>query len=165
MRQHARLSTLGDLLRRLAEGGAYVRHGRLHAPADPATWRGHLVPEIHRIAGRATTEWAAMDSWVQQQPSVTEIEVGLKRLAPDQSAAELARFASVDLAHRSSLMDPEDARDLASRAVGLLGPRALWWTNHEDAHSWSGVTGCTFDGMVAGTDGTFFAVLVQAVED
>ena len=49
----------------------------------------------------------------------------------------------------------------------LLGPDARWWSNHDPELDgcWTGVSACTFDGLVAGTDGRRFAVLIQVGED
>ncbi|MET9494382.1 hypothetical protein [Streptomyces sp. NPDC006552] len=167
MKEHERRSEIGTVLRRLSEdSNTFVRHGRLSAPARPAAWRGHLAPQIHTVAREATATWAKMDCWVQAQPAVGDVEAGMAPIGLDGAAAVMARFASVDLGHGVELMDPHRALDLAARVIDLLGPDALWWTNHDaDCHSWTAMTGCTFDGVVAGTDGTLFAVLLQAVED
>ncbi|MFE4678647.1 hypothetical protein [Streptomyces sp. NPDC056723] len=166
MTQRERRIEIGTVLRRLSkDSNTFVRHGRLSAPTGSAAWRGHLASEIHKVARNATATWTEMDGWVQAQPSVADIEAGMEPVDQDRAVAEMARFASVDLGHGVELMDPRLALDLATRTVRLLGPDALWWTNHDVDRSWTGVTGCTFDGMVAGTDGTPFAVLVQAVED
>ena len=57
-----------------------------------------------------------------------------------------------------------EANTVAGLVVGLLGPDALWWSNG-DEHSWSAVSACTFDNVVAGTHGHRFAILIQVGED
>ncbi|MET9605928.1 hypothetical protein ABZZ17_12785 [Streptomyces sp. NPDC006512] len=83
-----------------------------------------------------------------------------------EAAAFLAGVASVDLVwpeHRH--LPPDVALRAAARAVALLGPEATWWTNH-DARAGS-VYGLTplFDSLVAGTDGTYFAIALQIADD
>ncbi|WP_159403788.1 hypothetical protein [Streptomyces sp. NRRL S-646] len=42
--------------------------------------------------------------------------------------------------------------------------RAQWWSNC-DSDSLTDISGCTFESLVAGTDGHCFAVLIQVGED
>ncbi|MFB6615150.1 hypothetical protein ACIGFK_19475 [Streptomyces sp. NPDC085524] len=64
----------------------------------------------------------------------------------------------------SKLMNREIAHDTVTRIVTWFGPEASWWTNR-DGRSWDPVTACTFDGVVAGSGGEHFAVLIQVGED
>ena len=61
-------------------------------------------------------------------------------------------------------MERPEADTVADLVVELLGPDALWWSNG-DEHSWSAVSACTFDNVVAGTHGHRFAILIQVGED
>ncbi|MFF4505534.1 hypothetical protein [Streptomyces sp. NPDC001401] len=69
-----------------------------------------------------------------------------------------------DSAGPASVQEVEEAEAVAGQVVQLLGADARWWSNR-DGSSWTDVSGCTFDSLVAGTDGRRFAVLIQVGED
>ncbi|MBO1334121.1 hypothetical protein [Streptomyces sp. VRA16 Mangrove soil] len=158
------LTELRATMRQLERGGAWTRCGRLDAPAGPDTWLDRIAPEIHTVVRRANEEWAPQDSYVEAPATLAEVAPHMRGIGPDEAVAHLTRFAAECLCWRVPLMDRQAAGEHASRVAGLLGPRARWWTNHEE-HGWNGLTGCTFDGVVAGTDGVRFTVLVQATVD
>ncbi|WP_405775943.1 hypothetical protein [Streptomyces sp. NBC_00859] len=157
---------LGSLMGRLArESGAYVAHGRLRPEDGGLAARGSsLVSEIYTLVYQAHEEWARQDSYVQMPASHVEIEAGLVALARHEAAATMARFASECPLWNVTLMDSSRALRHTSRVVQILGPDAQWWSNHDDLSSDS-FTGCTVDSLVAGTDGTVFAVLLQSFSD
>jgi len=62
------------------------------------------------------------------------------------------------------LIDREIAHHTVTRIVKCLGPGARWWTNRQDG-AWDPVTACTFDGVVVGSNGEYFAILLQVGED
>lgn len=157
---------LGSLLGKLAcECGAYVAHGRLRAAGGgPAAQGSSLVAEIYPLVYQAHEEWARQDSYVQMPASHVEIEAGLVALAQHEAAATMARFASECPLWNVALMDSARALSLTSRVVQILGPGARWWSNHDELSA-NCFTGCTFDSLVAGTDGTLFVVLLQAFAD
>jgi hypothetical protein len=62
------------------------------------------------------------------------------------------------------LMNREIAHHTVTRIVKCLGPGATWWTNRQ-GNAWDPVTACTFDGVVAGSNGEHFAILLQVGED
>ena len=62
------------------------------------------------------------------------------------------------------IMDPVEDETIAERVVRLLGPESRCWSNQDDGCV-DGVTGCTFDGLVVGSDGDRFAVLIQVADD
>ncbi|MFI6872900.1 hypothetical protein ACIBL6_05620 [Streptomyces sp. NPDC050400] len=161
-----RTTGLGSLLDELAAaGGAYVRHGLLSAPPDPATWLEHLAPEVLAAAVAEHEAWARVDTHVQPPTPLPQIRAGLEPVAASEATAHLTRFASTSLLWDVPSMDAGRARDLASRVVAELGPTARWWSNHDGYSSSYGLTGCTVDGLVAGTDGTRFGLLLQAEVD
>ncbi|MFJ8826421.1 hypothetical protein ACIREE_32205 [Streptomyces sp. NPDC102467] len=156
---------LGLLIGQLSrEGGAFVRYGRLPESGGRATLLSRIAVEVHAVAVEAHDVWAPQDSYVQAPASLVQVEAGLVAYPPDEAAALMVRFASEDLLWKVPLMDGPRAHSLTSRVVEVLGPDARWWSNHDDVAS-DCVTGCTVDGLVAGTDGTHFAVLLQACVD
>lgn len=83
----------------------------------------------------------------------------------DEAVELLAEAASVSLAWSPrTFMNPSVARKTAVEIVAALGPEAIWWSNREE--TWvNGLTPVTFDLLVAGTNGTHFALLLQAEDD
>lgn len=160
-----RHAVLGTLLHQLSSaGGTCVRHGSLSAPSDPATWLEHLAPEIHVAVLAEHEAWARIDTHVQPPTPIPQMRAGLEPLIASAATEHLARFASTSLMWNVPFMDPDRAHDLASRVVATLGPDARWWSNHDEHASYC-LTGCTVDGLVAGTDGTHFALLLRAEID
>ncbi|WP_406097526.1 hypothetical protein [Kitasatospora purpeofusca] len=98
-------------------------------------------------------------------PTASQVEASLKPLAADGAIEMMTALAAEDLVSPDEiLMNREIAHHTVTRIVRWLGPGATWWTNRQGA-SWDPVTACTFDGVVAGSDGDYFAVLLQLGED
>jgi hypothetical protein len=72
-------------------------------------------------------------------------------LSREEAEALLGRMLHLDLAYDSECMEPERARELATRFCDLFGPEGRFFSNAEaKAHSgsgwgWSPLTGATFD--------------------
>ncbi|MFE2140754.1 hypothetical protein ACFXA3_03180 [Streptomyces sp. NPDC059456] len=86
-------------------------------------------------------------------------------MGADAAIGLMTALAAEDLVWPGSvLMNREIAHDTVARIVKWFGLGATWWTNRQ-GRSWDPVTACTFDGVVAGSDGEHFAVLIQMGED
>jgi hypothetical protein len=159
---------LSVLLKRLAHAQrVYVRSGRLRPTSGGA--RGVLAAvatETHILVGQLhEKDWQQHASNSDGPASVEQVEEALEPLSAANAAAMMGRLASQDLVRPEfTFMERAEADTIAGLVVELLGPDALWWPNG-DEHSWSAVSACTFDGLVAGTDGHRFAVLIQVGED
>lgn len=160
------MSELGDLLKSLSSRPlVFVRHGQFpdrdahgHGPGTLAGQVHDLVAELHPLWERYVPSGAA-------PPSVSQIEALLEPLGADAAIELMTTLAADDLVWPSSkLMNREIAHDTVTRIVQRLGPGATWWTNRQ-GNSWEPVTACTFDGVVAGSDGEYFAILIQVGED
>ncbi|MFD9723656.1 hypothetical protein [Streptomyces sp. NPDC059072] len=160
------LSDLGALLTSLSNRPVvFVRYGRfpdgITSDRGPALLADHvhdLVTELHRL-------WKRHLSSGSDRPSASEIETLLDPLDADAAVDLMTRLAADNLVWPGSkLMDPEIARHTVTRIVEWLGAGATWWTNRQ-GNAWDPVTACTFDGVVAGSDGEYFAVLIQVGED
>ncbi|MFJ9847209.1 hypothetical protein ACIRYZ_43660 [Kitasatospora sp. NPDC101155] len=117
-----------------------------------------LVAEIHPLWERYVPSGVA-------PPSVSEIEARLEPLSSDAAIEVMTALAADDLVWSNHvLMNREIAHHTVTRIVTCLGPGATWWTNRE-GNSWDPVTACTFDGVVAGSNGELFAILLQVGED
>ncbi|MFF7249794.1 hypothetical protein ACFZBU_38520 [Embleya sp. NPDC008237] len=85
-------------------------------------------------------------------------------LEAPSDAVELMVEASGSLAWTTTLLMARDvARKTAAGIVAVLGPDALWWANPGDLDR-IGTTPLTFDLLVAGTNGTHFALLLQVAD-
>ncbi|MFE3203444.1 hypothetical protein ACWGR4_03425 [Embleya sp. NPDC055664] len=84
---------------------------------------------------------------------------------PEEAVELLTEAASVSLAWSpKTIMNPDIARETATEIVATLGPEAIWWSNREQ--TWrNGLTPITFDLLVAGMNGTHFALLLQVEDD
>ncbi|MET8247875.1 hypothetical protein ABZV31_27820 [Streptomyces sp. NPDC005202] len=92
---------------------------------------------------------------------VEQVEQALEPVDAKKAAALMGSLASTCLVWPgATFMEPAKADDVARRVVNLVGPGAQWWSNR-DGDSGTGVSACTFDSLVAGTDGHRFAVLIQ----
>ncbi|MDG4858761.1 hypothetical protein P8605_11460 [Streptomyces sp. T-3] len=159
------LADLGNLLEGLeSKWRVYTRHGRLpYDMAPPAP--GALAAEVSALVTKLHTYWQRYAS-DEKTPSVPEIEASLQPLDAAAAIVTMTRLAAQDLVwpgHQH--MDRDQAHRAALRIVDLLGPDATWWTNQEDDSSWTAVTACTFDGVIAGSNGEQFMVLIQVGED
>ncbi|MFE5791171.1 hypothetical protein ACFQ8C_01215 [Streptomyces sp. NPDC056503] len=142
----------------------YVAAGRF-SESDPD------LPELVARVRVLLAEMAADEAWRRflpgyVPPPVPEISAALEPLETDEAAPFLARLAAVDLYWPSHRHLPEDvAGRAADRVVSLLGPDAVWWTNHDEACG--AVNGVTpfFDSLLAGTDGEHFVVALQVADD
>lgn len=85
--------------------------------------------------------------------------------APSDAVELMAEAASVNLAWSTTLlMDRDVARKTAAEIVAALGPDAMWWANRGDQEQIV-LTPLTFDLLVAGTNGTHYALLLQVADD
>ncbi|WP_234338158.1 hypothetical protein [Streptomyces sp. NRRL F-5727] len=142
----------------------FVAAGRFTEP-DPD------LPELAARIRAVLAEVAADEEWRRfipgyVPPPVPEICAALEPLEPAEAAPFLARLATVDLYWPTHLHMPVEAAErTADRVVRLLGPECSWWTNHDDAGG--AVNGLTtiFDSVLAGTDGTHYAVALQVADD
>ncbi|RRQ72667.1 hypothetical protein CQW39_31665 [Streptomyces griseofuscus] len=99
-----------------------------------------------------------------------EIDDALLKIDAERAAELLTYLATYDLVFPGSARRGRThARRAAERVVRLLGYEAAWYTNITDlspgARAWNPVTRHTFDGVVAGTGGSFSVVLLQVGED
>ncbi|MFE6222803.1 hypothetical protein [Streptomyces sp. NPDC057854] len=159
---------LADLRASVAElatpSRVFVVAGRFTEP-DPD------LPELAERIRRVLAAVAADETWRRfvpgyVPPPVREICAVLEPLEPVEAAPFLARLATVDLYWPTHLHMPVDAAERAAdRVVRLLGPDGSWWTNHDA--SCGAVTGLTafYDSLLAGTDGTHYAVALQVADD
>lgn len=142
----------------------YVATGRF-AEVDPD------LPELAARIRMLLAEVAVEEAWRRFLPgcvplSVPELCAALEPVEAHEAAAFLVRVATVDLVwpdHRH--LPVEAAERAADRVVSLLGPEASWWTNHDAGCG--AVNGLTplFDSLLAGTDGTHFALALQIADD
>ncbi|MFP3986046.1 hypothetical protein U9R90_00740 [Streptomyces sp. E11-3] len=136
----------------------YVRHGRFRGGST-------LAHEIHAVVAELHTYWERYASGGFGRATIPEIEASLEPLDASAAIDLMTTLAAHDLVWPNfTHMDPEEARSAAEQVVNLLGPRATWWSNFDD-HSSTAVTECSFDGLIAGTDGERFAILIQVAED
>ncbi|MYS80627.1 hypothetical protein [Embleya scabrispora] len=143
--------------------------------AEPDADMPELAAEIGAVIERLMDDHWKDHVWPRPRPGeysgirhAVRIAGSLEPLDDRAAAVEsMAELAAVDLVWSpAEIMDRDVARDAAARVVTLLGPDATWWTNRvADDGSVNGVTPCTFDGLIAGTDGTHFAILIQVGED
>ncbi|WP_328923709.1 hypothetical protein OG429_03110 [Streptomyces sp. NBC_00190] len=160
------LSELGDLLTSLSNRPVVsVRYGRFPDGAIPGHGLGPLAGQVHDLVAELHPVWKRYLPSGAEPPSASQIEALLEPLSADAAVDLMARLAADDLVWPGSkLMNREIAHDTVTRIVKWLGPGATWWTNRQ-GNSWDPVTACTFDGVVAGSDGGYFAVLIQVGED
>ncbi len=133
---------------------------------------GGSVPELVRqVAAEAEEAWKlyAVEGAVGPDTPV-EIDDALLQVDAERAVELMTYLATYDLVFPGSgRRDRLHARRAAERVVRLLGYEAAWYTNITDllpgARAWNPVTRHTFDGVVAGTGGSFTLVLLQVGED
>lgn len=159
---------LSVVLKRLAHAQrVYVRSGRLRPTSGGASGvLAAVAAETHTLVGQLyRKDWQQYASDAGGPVPVEQVEEALEPTDGENAASLMGRLASESLVWpQFTFMDRAEADTAASRVVELLGPDALWWSNR-DEDSWTGVSACTFDSLVAGTDGHRFAVLIQVGED
>ncbi|MFE2163724.1 hypothetical protein ACFXB3_01360 [Streptomyces sp. NPDC059447] len=160
------LSDLGALLKSLSNKPAVsVRYGRFPGGGTSGPGPAPLADQVHDLVAELHPLWKRYVSSRSEHPSAPQIEALLEPLSADATVDLMTKLASDNLVWSGSkLMDREIARDTVTRIVKWLGPGATWWTNRQ-GNSWDPVTAYTFDGVVAGSDGEYFAVLIQVGED
>lgn len=160
------LSELGDLLKSLANRPVVsVRYGRFPDGAPPGRGLGPLAGQVHDLVAELHPMWKRYLPSGAEPPSASQIEALLEPLSADAAVELMTKLAADNLIWPSSkLMDRELAHHTVTRIVKWLGPGATWWTNRQGS-SWDPVTACTFDGVVAGSDGEYLAILIQVGED
>ncbi|WP_405842021.1 hypothetical protein [Streptomyces sp. NBC_01518] len=166
---------LSVLLKRLAHAQrVYVRSGRLPSTSGGTSDGTNgvlaaIAAETHILVGQLHREdWQRFASAPEGPAAVDQVEEALEPIAAKNAAALMGRLASQCLVWpQFTFMDRAEADAVAGLVVELLGADALWWANcdGDDEDSWTAVTACTFDNLVAGTDGHRFAVLIQVGED
>ncbi|MFD8699416.1 hypothetical protein [Kitasatospora purpeofusca] len=157
---------LGDLLMSLQMRPLVcVRYGRLPHGATSDHRLRSVAGHVHGLVSEVHPLWERHLATAGVPPTASHIEARLKPLAVDGAIETMTALAAEDLVSPGGiLMNREIARHTVTRIVKRIGPGATWWTNRQGA-SWDPVTACTFDGMVAGSDGEWFAILVQLSED
>ncbi len=133
---------------------------------------GGSVPGLVRqVAAEAEEAWKqyAVEGAVGPDTPV-EIDDALLQIDAERAADLLTYLATYDLVFPGpARRNCAHARRAAERVVRLLGYEAAWYTNITDlspgARAWNPVTRHTFDGVVAGTGGSFTVVLLQVGED
>jgi hypothetical protein len=147
------------------EPHVYVGAGRLRSTgASEGSTKG-VAEEAHALVVELYESYWHQYSYDAGPASVAQIEMSLYSKSPTEATALMAELASKDLAFGQFILaDPAEARTIAERVVRALGPEARWWSNQDDGCV-DGVTGCTFDGLVVGSDGDRFAVLIQVADD
>ncbi|MFC8450125.1 hypothetical protein [Kitasatospora sp. NPDC057223] len=160
------LSELGDLLMSLSNRPAVsVRYGRFPAGTTPDHGRGSLAGHVHALVADLHPMWERHLASGAVPPSASQVEARLEPLTANMAIELMTTLAADDLVRPSSkLMNREIAQHTVTRIVKWLGSGATWWTNRQGS-SWDPVTACTFDGVVAGSDGEYFAILIQLGED
>lgn len=159
------LSGLGDCMAALAtDVRVYTRCGRF---TEAAPDMPELAAQIRGLLGEIFADPAWHRFFAPGRPmSVQDIGDCLEPVEVHAAAAFMAGLATVDImwpSHR--LMDHGEAVRAATRAVALLGPDATWWTNHDTGcGATNGITPA-FDSVIAGTNGTCFAVAIQIADD
>lgn len=99
--------------------------------------------------------------------SVADVGAALESIPREPAGRRLIELASRSMVYTYDIMDGDRAKKLTEELVTLLGEDAEWFSNQDPGGetSWSPVTRCTFDGVVAATAATHFAILLQLGED
>ncbi|NUQ97417.1 MAG: hypothetical protein HOY79_13000 [Streptomyces sp.] len=159
---------LSVLLKRLShQGRVYVRSGRLRPTSGGASGVvAAMAAEVHTLLRQLyRKDWQGYATSSVGPEDVQQVEEALEAIDAEKAASLMGRFASQCLVWSDyAFMDRAEADSVAGQVVKVLGAQAQWWSNWDDG-SWTDVSGCTFDGLVAGTDGHRFAVLIQVGED
>ncbi|MEU0738135.1 hypothetical protein [Streptomyces sp. NPDC006134] len=133
---------------------------------------GGSVPEVVRqVAIKAEEVWKdyAVEG-VVGPVTPTEVEGALTQIDGERAVELLTCLATDDLVFPGTRRrDRTHAHRAAERIVRLLGYQSVWYTNINGLspreRAWTPVTRHTFDGVVAGTGGSFTVVLLQVGED
>lgn len=126
---------------------------------------------MRRLVRRVDKEWAHyVYAGTAPLPTLEQTEASLDEVTEPRAVELLVRFSVRDLMLGEAAWRDEDrAREDVRAVAALLGPEAVWFTNHEawgdGTGSWNAVTRQTFDGVVAGVGGGLVAVLLQVGED
>jgi hypothetical protein len=130
-----------------------------------------LAEHVHALAAAGERAWETHIDPRTSAISVAQVEAALQPVTRETAELRLAALASRSFVHSYDLLEERRARQVAEQVVALLGDAAEWWSNHDPGEvdfefaARTGVTRCTFDGVVAGRDATRFAVLLQVGED
>lgn len=157
-------------MKRLAhDGRVYVHSGQLlSTTAGINGIRAAVAAEVHVVLRRLWRDWERYATGSEGLSSAQQFEAALETFTADQAAELMGRFASECLVGpRATFMERAEADTVVHRVVELLGPDAHWWSNYdsETEGAYTCITACTFDGIVTGTDGRHFIVLIQVGED
>ncbi|MFJ4094187.1 hypothetical protein ACIPYS_21620 [Kitasatospora sp. NPDC089913] len=142
-----------------------VRHGRFPDPVAPDHRLPSVAAQVHGLVAEVHPIWERYLATAGVPPTASQVETRLQPLGTDEALELMTTLAAEDLARPGMLhMNREIAHHTVTRIVNWLGPGTTWWTNRHGT-SQEPVSACTFDGVVAGSDGEYFAVLVQLDED
>ncbi|MGW7816784.1 hypothetical protein ACWGLF_01390 [Streptomyces puniciscabiei] len=161
---------LSQLMARLAHRRrVYVRSGRIpSAPGGLDGLRAAVAAEAHVVIRRLWKDW---EQWAGDRSgpvSARQVEEALETLTAERAVELMAWLAAQCLVWPGASFMERSEADTVARSVGrLLGPDAHWWSTFDPELECcvSGVSACTFDGLVTGTDGRRFVVLIQVGED
>jgi hypothetical protein len=161
---------LSALMKRLAhDGRVYVRSGQLPSTTGGIHGiRAAVAAEVHVVLRRLWRDWERYATGSEGLSSAQRVEAALETFTADRAAVLMGRFASTGLVWPSAtFMERAEADAVGRRVVELLGPDAHWWSNYdsETEGAYTCISACTFDGLVTGTDGHRFVVLIQVGED
>ncbi|MFJ7214209.1 hypothetical protein [Amycolatopsis sp. NPDC098790] len=126
-----------------------------------------LAEHVHALGATGEKRWETEIDPRNEAISVADVTSALQPIPRELAERRMAELASGSMVYTYEIMDGDRARELAGQLVALLGEDAEWWSNQDPGGetSWSPVTRCTFDGVVAATTSTHFAALLQLGED
>lgn len=126
-----------------------------------------LAEHVHALATTGEERWEPEIDPRNKPVPVADVGAALQPVPREPAERRLAELASRSMVYTYDIMDGDRAKKLAEELVTLLGEDAEWFSNQDPGGetSWSPVTRCTFDGVVAATTPTHFAVLLQLGED
>ncbi|MFK0026306.1 hypothetical protein [Streptomyces sp. NPDC090798] len=144
----------------------YVGAGRLRPTGGPGGLTKAVAEEVHALVVELYEGYWHRYAYGTDGPaSAPQIEMSLYPKSPAEATALLGELASASLLFPEfAFMDSAEAKSIAARVVGLLGPGARWWSNRDDL-SVDTVTSCSIDTFVIGSDGDRFALLIQVGDD
>ncbi|MER6735276.1 hypothetical protein [Streptomyces puniciscabiei] len=161
---------LSQLMARLAHRQrVYVRSGRIPStPGGLDGLRAAVAAEAHVVIRTLWKDWKQWASDRSGPASAQQVEEALEALTAERAVELMAWLAAQCLVWPgASFMERSEADTVARRVGQLLGPDAHWWSTFDPELECcvSCVSACTFDGLVTGTDGRRFVVLIQVGED